>query len=105
MADDDAGNWHGWASGESALFITPTPDGDHIGLYLQQGRSTELAAVFVDPAMAQMVMDWQDASLTATAQANTELLKRLETEQPLLFAGPRPQVDPELVEDDDVEGP
>lgn len=103
---DEAGQWHGWANGNAALFISPTPDGDYIGLYLQQDRSTELAAIFTDPAMAQMVMDWQDAALAETAKANTDLLHRLHSEQPLVFQQPRPQVDPEFVEDDDdVEGP
>ncbi len=77
--------WHGWSSEESALFITPTPEGDHIGLYIQQGRVTELAAVFVDPAMAQLAMDWMDSSLASTGAANNELVTRLQSEQPLLF--------------------
>lgn len=99
MAEEEAGSWHGWASGETALFITPADDGDHVGLYVQQGRSTELAAVFVDPAMAQLVMDWMDGSLTATAEANNALVTRLQREQPLLFAqAPLPAQDDE---DDD----
>ena len=83
----EAGQWHGYAHDNTALFITPADD-EHIGLYLQQGRDTQLAAVFVDPAMAQMVMDWLDESLAATAAANADLLKRLQIEQPLAFAAP-----------------
>lgn len=98
---DEAGNWHGWASEDSALFIAPRADEEHVGLYIQQGRVTELAAVFVDPAMAQLVMDWLDASLAATAEANNELVTRLQTEQPLLFA--RPSTAPP--EDEDEEDP
>lgn len=94
----DAGAWHGWAFGETAAYITPTPDEEHIGLYLQQGRSTELAAVFVDPAMGQLFMDWMDSALQATGEANTELVRRLQTEQPLLFA--QPGAPRALVEDD-----
>lgn len=100
----EAGAWHGWSSDDSALFITPTPDDEHVGLYVQQGRTTELAALFVDPAMAQLVMDWMDASLTATGEANSELVDRLQREQPLLFAGtpakPIPGVDDELSDEE-----
>lgn len=86
MADDEGGvEWHGWMHEDRALYITPTPEGDHVGLYLQQGRSTELCAVFLDAAIAQMVMGWMDDSLAVTAAANAELLRRLENEQPLLF--------------------
>lgn len=81
------GQWHGWAHGENALYLAPT-DQDHIGMYLQVGRETELAGVFMDPAMAQLVMDFLDASLGATASANAELLRRLEQEQPLLWGKP-----------------
>jgi hypothetical protein len=95
---EEAGLWHGWAAEDSALFISPLPDEDHVGLYTQQGRVTELAAVFTDPAMAQLVMDWLDNSLTATGEANNELVTRLQTEQPLLFAQPSP---PQEDEDDD----
>ena len=89
MSGGAAGRWHGYAHDNTALFITPADD-EHIGLYLQQGRDTQLAAVFVDPAMAQMVMDWLDESLAATAAANADLLKRLQTEQPLAFTAPPP---------------
>lgn len=85
----EPGQWHGWASGETALFISPTSDGEHLAMFVQQGRSTEMAAVFVDPAMAQLVMDWLDESLEATAKANSELTTLLQTEQPLLFARPQ----------------
>lgn len=104
MSDEEAGSWHGWSHGETALFITPTSDEEHVGLYVQQGRVTELAAVFVDPAMAQLTMDWLDEALTKTAEANTELLTRLRSEQPLLFvpAGAHP-ASPEEEEDDDGE--
>ncbi len=68
--------------------LSPTPDGEHIGLYLQLGRQTELAGVFMDPAIAQMVMDFLDASLGATAAANAELLRRLESEQPMFWGKP-----------------
>lgn len=88
MATEEAGQWHGWAFGEDALFVTPSNDSDHIGLYVQQGRVTELAAVFIDPAMAQLFMDWMDSSLSATGEANNTLLTRLQSEQPLLFAPP-----------------
>lgn len=84
------GSWHGWAHGENALYLAPLGEEDRIGLYLQLGRETELAAVFMDPAMAQMAMDFLDASLTATASANAQLLQRLESEQPLLFQQPAP---------------
>jgi hypothetical protein len=80
-------SWHGWAHEANALYLAPTPDGEHIALYLQVERETELAAVFMDPAMAEMVMGFLDASLGATAAANAELLRRLQTEQPLLFVG------------------
>lgn len=92
----DGVEWHGWMHEERALYITPTPDGEHVGLYLQQGRSTELCAVFVDPAVAQMVMQWQDEALAVTAAANAELLRRLENEQPLLFQVPVDQEVPDL---------
>lgn len=94
----EAGQWHGYAHGNTALFITPADD-EHIGLYLQQGRDTQLAAVFVDPAMAQMVMDWLDESLAATAAANADLLKRLQTEQPLAFAAPPVPLDDDFDSD------
>ena len=90
--------WHGWAHGDAAVYLSPTTDDEHIGLYMQQGRGTELAGVFVDPAMAQLFMDWMDGSLGATGEANSELVKRLETEQPLLFQ-PQPPL-PEPDEDD-----
>lgn len=101
MSGGAAGQWHGYAHDNTALFITPADD-EHIGLYLQQGRDTQLAAVFVDPAMAQMVMDWLDESLAATAAANADLLKRLQTEQPLAFAQPPTAFpDNEFKDDDD----
>lgn len=81
------GQWHGWAHGENALYLAPI-DEERIGLYLQVGRETELAGVLMDPAMAQLVMDFMDASLGATAAANAELLRRLEHEQPLTFSTP-----------------
>ena len=96
----EAGQWHGYAHDNTALFITPADD-EHIGLYLQQGRDTQLAAVFVDPAMGQMVMDWLDESLAATATANAVLLKRLQTEQPLAFAQPSVAVSSDDDFDDD----
>lgn len=89
MAD---GEFHGWSHGENALYLAPMPDEAHVGLYLQLGRQSELAAVFMDAAMAQMTMDFLDGSLTATATANTELLRRLELEQPLSVR-PEPPVD------------
>lgn len=100
---EEAGSWHGWASNDSAIYISPMQDGEHVGLHIQQGRVTELAAVFTDPAMAQMVMDWLDESLTATAEANNELVTRLQTEQPLLFAPtvPAPVEDDDELDDDD----
>lgn len=85
MAD---AQFHGWSHQESALYLAPIGEDDRIGLYLQVGRETELAGVFMDLAMAQLVMDFLDATLTVTAQANAELLRRLEHEQPLLFAQP-----------------
>lgn len=104
MSVEEAGQWHGWASGENAMFISPMGEGeDHVGLYMQQGRSTELAAVFVDPAMAQLVMDWLDESLTETAEANSQLTRMLQSEQPLLFARPAsaaPDLDDEEEDDD-----
>lgn len=101
---EPAGEWHGWSHGEQALYLSPV-DAEHIGLYLQVHRQTELAAVFMDPAMAQMVMDFLDGSLSATAAANAELLRRLEQEQPLLFRGPpsgliEPDAEELLVDDD-----
>lgn len=95
MAEDEG--YHGWVSEETAIYLAPLPDGEQIGLFVQQQRSTELAAVFVDPIMAQFVMQWLDGALTATAQANSELLERLQTEQPLLFAqsAVAPQEEPE----------
>lgn len=87
---DEPGQWHGWAHQEDAVFLSPTEDEEHIGLYVQQGRSTELAGVFVDPAMAQLFMDWMDSSLSATGAANTALLHALENEQPLLFQAQPP---------------
>lgn len=89
-------DWHGWVHEERALYITPTPEGEHVGLFLQQGRSTELCAVFLDPAVAQMVMGWMDDSLAVTAAANAELLRRLENEQPLLFHQPAADDAPDL---------
>lgn len=99
------GQWHGWAHGDNALYLAPMPDQDHVGLYLQMGRETELAGVFMDPAMAQMVMDFLDGSLSATAAANTELLRRLEAEQPLAFSTPVTNPLPEGVEpaEDDLD--
>lgn len=96
--------WHGWVHEDRAVYLTPTPDGEHVGLYMQQGRDTQLAAVFLDPAMASMVMGWMDDALLATGNANTELLRRLETEQPLLFV-PRPSDEvPEPGFDGEVDG-
>ena len=89
MADDVESDWHGWVHEDRALYLAPTNDGEHMGLFLQQARSTELCAVFLDPALAAMVMGWMDDSLTATGRANSELLTRLQNEQPLLFV-PRP---------------
>ena len=69
------------------MFVTPLgADDDQVGLFLQQGRDTQLAAVFTDTAMAMMVSDWLDSSLEATAKANTELLRRLKQDQPMAFA-------------------
>lgn len=104
MTSPDEG-WHGWSSEEQALFIAPLED-DNIGLFLQIQRSTELCAVFVDPAMAQMVMQWLDAALTATGAANSELLERLQNEQPLLFAqslAVKPPPEGEEEDDEDEE--
>ena len=82
---------HGWAHGNSAVFVTALGvDDDQVGLFLQQGRDTQLAAVFTDTAMATIIMDWLDSSLEATAKANTELLERLKADQPLSFTEPRP---------------
>jgi hypothetical protein len=83
----DLAEWHGYANGNAALFITPIDD-EQVGLFMQQDRSTQLAAVFTDPAMAVMVMDWMDDSLQKTAEANSQLLERLQSEQPLAFAQP-----------------
>lgn len=100
---DETEDWHGWVHEDRALYIAPTNDNEHMGLFLQQGRSTELCAVFLDPAMAAMVMAWMDDSLTATAQANSELLTRLQTEQPLLFV-PRASEESEPGFDGEVDG-
>lgn len=97
----EPGAWHGWSHESDAVFLTPTEDGEHIGLYVQQGRSVELAGVFVDPAMAQLFMDWMDGALTETGQANSELLRVLETEQPLLFQKQPPMPGTVPAEDDD----
>lgn len=101
MAEDEAGAWHGWAHEDNAVFVSPHPEGEHIALYVQAGRVTELAAVFVDPAMAQMFMDWMDESLTATGNANSELVRRLQADQPLAFATPQAPRDVEMGDDDD----
>lgn len=101
MADENLGNFHGWAHGENALYLAPLDDEGRIGLYMQVARESELAGVFIDAAMAQVVMDFLDGALTATAQANSELLRRLETEQPLLFAGPPANVVQPDVESDE----
>lgn len=90
MAD---GDFHGWSHGENALYLAPMPDEEHIGLYLQLGRTSELVAVFMDPAVAQMTMDFLDGSLTATATANAELLRRLELEQPFDVRPPAADTD------------
>jgi hypothetical protein len=95
----EAGEWHGWAHGDNAVFLSPHDDGEHIGLYLQMGRVTELTAVFVDPAMAQVFMDWMDDSLSATAAANSALVRRLEAEQPLAFVAPKPEITDEDIPD------
>lgn len=92
MALADFAEWHGFAAGENAIYISPM-DEDQVGLFMQAGRSTQLCAVFVDPALAVMVMDWLDDSLQATARANSALLARLEADQPLAFAQPLPQDD------------
>lgn len=94
-------SWHGWSHENAAVFVTPTTDEEHVGLYLQQGRSTELAAVFTDVAMAQLFMDWMDEALAATGEANTELLRRLREEQPLLFASSQQPAAPVVGDTDD----
>jgi len=83
----DMAEWHGFANGNAALFITPV-DEDRVGLFMQVDRTTQLAAEFVDPAMAVMVMDWLDDALQKTAQANSALLERLQNDQPLTFPHP-----------------
>lgn len=85
MSLEDAAEWHGWSHENRALFISPLND-EQIGLFLQLDRDTQLVAVFVDPAVAMIVMDFMDGSLKATGEANSVLLARLMSEQPLAFA-------------------
>jgi hypothetical protein len=83
-------SWHGWSIGNQAIFAKPLPGDEEgrVGLYVQLDRSTACIGVFTSVDWATFFSDWMDFALTQTGEANAELLRRLEDEQPLAFAAP-----------------
>lgn len=71
---------HGWALGDRAIFLKE--EEEHVHLYIQETRSTELLGVFIDQDAAYRFQVWLDEALGASARANAELIRRLEAVLP-----------------------
>ena len=85
MSNEEQG-YHGWVNDNQALYVQEDPSDGRAKIYVQQDRSTQVLAAFVSVDAAQFFMQWIDEVLSAQAETHTELLRRLQDEQPLLFA-------------------
>lgn len=71
--------WHGWSLGSSQLSIAPSPDNARaIALILTVEDTHQVVAEFFNDYGAADTMAWLDGAFQVAAQANSELVRRVE---------------------------